>query len=101
MNQKGILGNKDDLYLTESFSGMSATAVELGASRLLVPYFSFSRIVWPIIIGTIMIAMTLGNIWGGRSADKHPDPERLYCRLMIAARRHFEYNKERCAWKFW
>lgn len=85
MNKKGILGNKYYLYLTEFFSGMSVMAVELGASRLLAPYFSSSQIVWTIIIGTIMIAMALGNIWGGRSADRHPDPDRLYHRLMIAA----------------
>ena len=85
MAKKGILGNKYYLYLTEFFSGMSVMAVELGASRLLAPYFSSSQIVWTIIIGTIMIAMALGNIFGGRSADKHPDPDRLYRRLMIAA----------------
>ena len=51
---------------------MSVMAVELGASRLLAPYFSSSQIVWTIIIGTIMIAMALGNLYGGRSADKNP-----------------------------
>ncbi|MBQ6168552.1 MAG: fused MFS/spermidine synthase [Ruminococcus sp.] len=60
-------------------------AVELGASRLLAPYFSSSQIVWTIIIGTIMIAMALGNIYGGRSADKNPDPDKLYGRILIAA----------------
>ncbi|MCR4690241.1 MAG: fused MFS/spermidine synthase [Lachnospiraceae bacterium] len=60
-------------------------AVELGASRLLAPYFSSSQIVWTIIIGTIMIAMALGNIFGGRWADKDPDPDRLYKRIVIAA----------------
>ena len=48
-------------------------------------YFSSSQIVWTIIIGTIMIAMALGNIWGGRSADKNPNPDRLYVRMIIAA----------------
>ena len=48
---------------------MSVMAVELGASRLLAPYFSSSQIVWTIIIGTIMIAMALGNIYGGRSRN--------------------------------
>lgn len=71
--------------MTEFFSGMSVMAVELGASRLLAPYFSSSQIVWTIIIGTIMIAMALGNIWGGRSADKDPNPDKLYRRLLIAA----------------
>ena len=80
-----ILKNKYYLYMTEFFSGMSVMAVELGASRLLAPYFSSSQIVWTIIIGTIMIAMALGNIWGGRSADKDPNPDKLYKRLLIAA----------------
>lgn len=85
MEKHSILKNKYYLYLTEFFSGVSVMAVELGASRLLAPYFSSSQIVWTIIIGTIMIAMALGNIWGGRSADKNPDPDRLYGRLLIAA----------------
>ncbi|MCR5486333.1 MAG: fused MFS/spermidine synthase [Lachnospiraceae bacterium] len=79
-----ILKNKAYLYVTEFFAGMAVMAVELGASRLLAPYFSSSQIVWTIIIGTIMIAMALGNIYGGRSADRNPDPDRLYVRLLIA-----------------
>ncbi|MBR1658693.1 MAG: fused MFS/spermidine synthase [Oscillospiraceae bacterium] len=80
-----ILKNKLYLYLTEFFAGMSVMAVELGASRLLAPYFSSSQIVWTIIIGTIMIAMALGNLYGGRSADRDPNPDRLYRRVLIAA----------------
>ncbi|WP_024865032.1 spermidine synthase [Butyrivibrio sp. FCS014] len=85
MERKKILENKWFLYLTEFFAGMSVMAVELGASRLLAPYFSSSQIVWTIIIGTIMIAMALGNIYGGRKADKDPDPGKLYGRILIAA----------------
>ena len=85
MKERKILKNKVYLYLTEFFAGMAVMAVELGASRLLAPYFSSSQIVWTIIISTIMIAMALGNIYGGRSADKNPDPDRLYRRLLIAA----------------
>ena len=80
-----ILRNKYFLYATEFFSGMSVMAIELGASRLLAPYFSSSQVVWTVIIGAIMVAMALGNIWGGRAADKNPDPGRLYGRLLIAA----------------
>ena len=82
---KDILKNKVFLYITEFIAGISVMAVELGASRLLAPYFSSSQIVWTIIIGTIMIAMAIGNIYGGRSADKNPDPDTLYRRVMIAA----------------
>ena len=80
-----LLKNKIYLYLTEFFAGMSVMAAELGASRLLAPYFSSSQIVWTIIIGTIMIAMALGNLYGGRSADRDPDPDKLYRRILIAA----------------
>ena len=83
--QHDILKNKYYLYMTEFFAGMSVMAVELGASRLLAPYFSSSQIVWTIIIGTIMIAMALGNVWGGRRADKDPNPDKLYLRLIVAA----------------
>ena len=85
MEKKKILSNKLFLYMTEFFAGMSVMAVELGASRLLAPYFSSSQIVWTIIIGTIMIAMALGNIYGGRKADNAPDPGKLYGRILIAA----------------
>lgn len=85
VDKRPILKNKYYLYLTEFFAGMAVMAVELGASRLLAPYFSSSQIVWTIIIGTIMIAMALGNIYGGRSADKNPDPDKLYGRILIAS----------------
>lgn len=85
MNERKILKNKIFLYLTEFFAGMSVMAVELGASRLLAPYFSSSQIVWTIIIGTIMIAMALGNIYGGRAADKNPNPDKLYARILVSA----------------
>lgn len=84
-NEKKILKNKVYLYMTEFFAGTAVMAVELCASRLMAPYFSSSQIVWTIIIGTIMIAMALGNIYGGRSADRDPNPDRLYRRLLIAA----------------
>ena len=83
--ERKILNNKWYLYLTEFFAGMGVMAVELGASRLLAPYFSSSQIVWTIIIGTIMIAMALGNMWGGKQADKDPNPDKLYRRILIAS----------------
>ena len=80
-----MIKNRFYLYATAFFSGMSIMAIEMGASRLLTPYFSSSQVIWTIIIGIIMIAMAIGNVWGGRSADKDPDPARLYKRLMVAA----------------
>ncbi|MBQ9365001.1 MAG: fused MFS/spermidine synthase [Schwartzia sp.] len=83
--EKGLLKSKTYLYATAFFSGMSVMAVEIGASRLLAPYFSASQIVWTIIIGVIMIALALGNVWGGHLADRDPAPANLYRRLFFAA----------------
>lgn len=77
--------NKWILYLTGFLSGMSVMAIELGASRLLAPYFSSSQIVWTIVIGTIMVAMALGNVLGGKMADKNKNPDKLFIWLAIAA----------------
>lgn len=73
------------LYITSFLSGMTVMAVELSCSRLLAPYFSSSQIVWSVIIGLIMICMSVGNILGGRSADKHGSLNRLYVYIWIAS----------------
>ena len=70
-----MLKNKYYLYLTEFFAGMSVMAVELGASRLLAPYFSSSQIVWTIIIGTIIKALEAEAFTGHQAADS---PTALY-----------------------
>ncbi len=80
-----LIRSKYFLYLTEFFAGMSVMAVELGAGRLMAPYFSSSQTVWTVIIGVIMIAMAIGNVWGGKLADKSATPDKLYRRLIIAA----------------
>ncbi len=85
MTHNDLMHKRYFLFMTEFFAGMAVMAVELSASRLLAPYFSSSQIVWTIIIGTIMIAMALGNYWGGRLADAHPEPDFLYRNLVIAS----------------
>jgi len=73
------------LYITSFLSGMTVMAVELACSRLLAPYFSSSQIVWTVIIGLIMISMSIGNMLGGRLADKHKSLGRLYFYIWIAS----------------
>lgn len=73
------------LYVTSFFCGMSVMAVELSISRLLAPYFGTSQIIWTIIIGLIMISLSIGNVLGGRSADKRNSIDRLYIIIWAAA----------------
>jgi len=74
-----------NIYLTAFFCGMAVMAVELSATRLLAPTFGTSSIIWSIVIGLIMICLSLGNILGGISADKHNSMDRLYALIWIAA----------------
>jgi len=64
---------------------MSVMAVELSVSRLLAPYFGTSQIIWTVIIGLIMISLSIGNVLGGRSADKYNSMNRLYLIIWAAA----------------
>lgn len=59
------------LYLTVFITGMSVTAVELTASRLLAPYFGASLFVWTNIIGVVLLALSIGYYVGGRVADRN------------------------------
>lgn len=80
-----LLQNQYYLYLTEFFAGMAVMAVEIGAQHLISPYFSSSQVVWTIIIGMIMIAMAGGNVYGGKTADKDPNPDKLYGRILFSS----------------
>lgn len=85
MEEKKLFINHRYFYfITELFVGIALMAVEMSASRFIAVYFSSSQIVWTIIIGVIMIAMAIGNYWGGRQADKKPSYIRLYSELLFA-----------------
>ncbi len=69
MSSPKILNNKLYLYLTEFFSGMSVMAVELGASRLLAPYFRL-RIIFRLSKNGRADQFSSSNVfpYGGRNS---------------------------------
>ena len=82
--KKLFINHRYFYFITELFVGIALMGVEMSASRFIAVYFSSSQIVWTIIIGVIMIAMAIGNYWGGRQADKKPSYVRLYSELLFA-----------------
>lgn len=77
--------NRYFIYITAFLCGMTVMAVELSATRLLAPYFGTSMVIWTVVIGMIMIALSLGNFLGGRAADKYQNPNKLFSWIWIAA----------------
>ena len=82
--KKLFINHRYFYFITELFVGIALMGIEMSASRLISVYFSSSQIIWTIIIGVIMIAMAIGNYWGGHQADKKPSYFRLYFELLFA-----------------
>jgi spermidine synthase len=65
--------------------GASSLGVEIAAARLLAPYFGASTIVWANTIGIVLVALSAGYWFGGKIADRNPDPARLGALVLLAA----------------
>jgi spermidine synthase len=85
-NQAGTISYGQHYLLAVAFfSGMAVMGVEISASRLMAPFFGTSLSIWSAIIGSVMIALTLGYYLGGILADKHPRMSFLATWLFFAS----------------
>jgi spermidine synthase len=60
-------------------------AIELSAVRLVAPWFGTSQAVWTSAIGAVLVAMSVGYLFGGRWAAKAEPAKRLATCLWISA----------------
>lgn len=68
-----------------ALAGFATMWLELSFSRLLAPYFGTTLIAWGAILGTVILAMSLGSALGGLRAKKLKDPARVFARSFAAA----------------
>ena len=68
-------------------AGAATLAVEICASRLLAPFFGNSTVVWANVIGLILVYLSIGYWFGGRIADRIPQPRRARPIVLVAAAR--------------
>ncbi|MDQ5944002.1 MAG: hypothetical protein QG658_68 [Patescibacteria group bacterium] len=65
-------------------NGAVIMIVELTGSRIVAPYFGSSLYVWTAIIGSILVALSVGYWYGGRLSDRFPS-ERVLARILLVA----------------
>jgi spermidine synthase len=65
--------------------GAVVMVIELTGSRVMAPYLGTSLVVWTSLIGIILAALSLGYWWGGRLADRRPEPRLLGGIILLAA----------------
>ena len=72
-------------YWVVAACGAVLMALEMLSSRVLAPHFGNSVYVWGSIISVFLAALSLGYVWGGRLADRHPSMAALGRLVVLAA----------------
>ena len=81
-----LIWYEEGMLLANVFvSGLSIMAIEMSAFRLLAPSFGTTQLLITNVIGTIMIALSVGYWLGGRLGDRYPNPRGVYWIILCAA----------------
>src|SRR5687768_1827057 len=72
-------------YWVVAVCGAVVMALEILSSRVLAPHFGNSVYVWGSIISVFLAALSIGYLWGGRLADRHPSMAALGRLIALAA----------------
>lgn len=73
------------IFFSVFVAGMCIMGVEMAAFRLLAPHFGQTQLLITNVIGTIMIALSIGYWVGGRLSDRYPRPEGISWIMLGAA----------------
>jgi spermidine synthase len=73
------------LELAVFLCGAVVMVIELAGSRILAPFLGTSLVVWTSLIGVILASLSGGYWWGGRIADRRPEPRVLSGIMLLAA----------------
>ena len=77
------------IYLIIFVAGIASLSMEMGASRLLNPYFGSSLSTWGILIGLTMIFLAAGYPLGGWLGDRFASERGFYTIAAISGRRRW------------
>ncbi|MBI4433691.1 fused MFS/spermidine synthase, partial [Candidatus Uhrbacteria bacterium] len=70
--------------ITTFLTGAAIMVAEIGAARAMAPYFGTSIVVWTNVIGSILVALSVGYWVGGRWVERCPSRRVLGAIIMSA-----------------